>query len=81
FKPLSNPRSFFDSSIKHSANVIMPENYTRKYCFLGCEQIEFHRKNGGTIWTTTGEGEIELPAQVGAFIRNGKMRQVSLENR
>ncbi|EAS29504.3 uncharacterized protein CIMG_08250 [Coccidioides immitis RS] len=66
---------FFANCKKHAINYILAENYERKlYCFE-CESIEFQNEKGERIWTTAGDGQMDmLPANIGVYIVRGKSR-------
>lgn len=74
---LSVSPEFFDSCYIQAFNYIAAENAERKlYCF-GCERIAFLTRQGKTIWTTSGDGEMEaLPANVVVYIKQGKSKVV-----
>ncbi|KAJ3555420.1 hypothetical protein NPX13_g10361 [Xylaria arbuscula] len=74
WKPLDVSDDFFNNCKKHAINYILAENYERKYYFFGCENIEFQNEKGEKIWSTTGNGEVNLPARVGVYIVRGKIR-------
>ncbi|PVH94113.1 hypothetical protein DM02DRAFT_618850 [Periconia macrospinosa] len=57
-----------------AANYILAENYERRIYFLECENIDFQNRKGENIWSTKGDGQIDLPAQVGVYIIRGKSR-------
>jgi hypothetical protein len=42
--------------------------------FLECENIAFQNKKGEDIWSTRGDGEIDVPAGVGVYVVRGKWR-------
>lgn len=65
---------FFDECTKEPAGYIIAENYERKIYFSGCEYIAFRDNKGQDIWSTTGDGEISLPAEVAVFIVWGKWK-------
>lgn len=74
WKSLSVSTDFFKGCKKHAIIYIPAEHYTRKYYFLDCENIIFRTEEGETLWSTMGNGEIELPAAVGVYIKRGKMK-------
>jgi len=74
WKSLQKPADFFKDCKTHAINYIFPENYERKYYFFDCEDIAFQNEQGKTIWSTSGSGEMDLPAKVGVYIVRGKMR-------
>ena len=74
WKPLSVSSDYFIGCKKHAVVYIPPENYERKYYFLDCDNIAFQTETGETIWSTKGEGEMDLPADVGLFIVKGRMK-------
>lgn len=70
WRKLAVPLDFFAA-----INYILAENYERKlYCFE-CESIEFQNEKGERIWTTTGDGQMDmLPANISVYIVRGKLR-------
>ena len=65
---------FFAQHKKQPIDYIYAGNHKRKVYFLDCENIAFQDKNGEDIWSTTGDGEIDLPADVGVYIYKGTSR-------
>lgn len=39
--------------------------------FWQCENIDFQDKEGNTIWSAKGKGQIRLPAFVGVYVVRG----------
>lgn len=62
---------FFDGCTKQPAEYIFAKDHERKIRFLSCESIAFQDNKGQDIWSTTGDGEINLPAGVGVYIVRG----------
>jgi hypothetical protein len=65
-------KDFFASCTKQPVEYITATSYERKAYFLECENIAFQDKEGTDIWSTKGDGEIELPAGVGVYVIGGK---------
>jgi hypothetical protein len=74
WKSLTVSTDFFDGCTKQPAEYILAESYERKIYFLDCENIAFQDIKGQDIWSTTGNGEIDLPAEVGVYIVRGKWK-------
>lgn len=74
WKSLSVSRDFFNGCKTHPVIYIPAENHKRKYYFLGWESLIFRNENGDLIWSTKGDGEIELPAAVAVHGKTGKMK-------
>lgn len=72
--PLSVAPDFFLQSKKQPIDYIYATDHKRKIYFLDCENIAFQNKEGEDIWSTTGDGEIDLPANVGVYIYKGTSR-------
>jgi hypothetical protein len=65
---------FFDGCKKHAIYYIPAEHYERKYYFSECENIAFKTEGGEIIWSTSGEGEIDLPSEVVIYLVRGKIK-------
>ncbi|KAF2023817.1 hypothetical protein EK21DRAFT_80077, partial [Setomelanomma holmii] len=74
WKPLSVPSEFFIQHKKQPIDYIYAENHEKKIYFLEYVNIAFQDKNGADIWSTTGDGEMDLPADVGVYVYKGTLR-------
>lgn len=75
WRNLSVLPDFFEECYKHQFNYIRAEGFDRKVFLFECESIRFQDKTGSDIWATTGSGEMMVPANVGVYIKSGKVKQ------
>ena len=66
WKPLTVSKDSFKD--KHAAKFIRAKDYKRIVYFFDCENIDFQSEKGEQIWSTKGDGQIEVPARVGVFV-------------
>jgi len=74
WESLTVDADFFEGCRKHAINLIFAENYERKIYFFECENIDFQNELGETIWSTSGNGQMDLPARVGVRINRGRLK-------
>ncbi|KAK1691633.1 hypothetical protein BDP55DRAFT_724177 [Colletotrichum godetiae] len=74
WKSLTVSPDFFKGCRSRALNYIVSEDYERKYYFHECSEVSFQNDQGKTIWTTSGSGEIEIPAGVAVYVKFGQSR-------
>ncbi|KAF2020334.1 hypothetical protein BU24DRAFT_419874 [Aaosphaeria arxii CBS 175.79] len=72
---LTVPADFFKDGRRDTIKYFQASPTSRKFYFSRCEIIDFQDINGHSIWTTKGDGEIALPANIGVFLLNGTWRE------
>lgn len=71
---LTQDKDFFNNVDWQPIDFIPSVGYERKICFLGCESLAFQNPSGKAIWTTKGDGEMIVPANVGVYLIRGKWK-------
>jgi len=71
---LTEGEDFFEDVAWQPIDYISAVNYERKICFLRCENLAFQTTSGKAIWTTNGDGEMVVPANLGVYLIRGKWK-------